>query len=504
MQELEPTGSRYTTKALTETLWLYDVTCIGLILAFMAIALLWNYQGLPLQYWDESRNANNALEMALSANWLVPSYGGSPDHWNTKPPLLIWLMAGLLKLDLPPLLAVRLPAAAAASATVIMVWAAIRYGLGDRLAALIAAMLLISAKGYTGIHGAHTGDYDSLLAFFTTAYLLCLWQVLIRPKHTQTLWLLAAGSGLVGAVMTKGPAGLFGLIGLGLYLIASRQLWRVITDWRWWLVVLGAGSICIAYYLTRERYDAGYLQAVWANELGGRYGETNEAHYHSPWFYLHAIFKDFQPGCLLLLLSFSLLGANNARRQLMHVTLITGAGILLLLSCAKTQLYWYLMPVYPLLAIAAAIAIVDALHRFKWRARVKLALLIVFIALPALISLYRNAIGLPQKAQQQNTTSQYGQLLQTLTHKKLLPKEFTLVDDGIENSAGLIDYNPELQFYAELQRTKGYVIHVATLHKATATEGFIASCDHKNTAPLRRLITTPLIDNAICVAGYRN
>ena len=70
---------------------------LGALLALWAGVLVERYDAVPLQLWDESRNANNALELALSARglsgWRAPTFGGAPDHWNTKPPLLIWLMA---------------------------------------------------------------------------------------------------------------------------------------------------------------------------------------------------------------------------------------------------------------------------------------------------------------------------------------------------------------------------------------------------------------------------
>ena len=65
---------------------LWDMLSLGalLLVGFCLVAL--RYDSLPLLFWDESRAANNALEMVRSGHWLVPSYGGVPDHWQTKPP----------------------------------------------------------------------------------------------------------------------------------------------------------------------------------------------------------------------------------------------------------------------------------------------------------------------------------------------------------------------------------------------------------------------------------
>lgn len=505
MQSLDASESCYQVNASRIAPWLVDLLCIGGLIISALIALLWNYQGLPMQYWDESRNANNALEMALGANWLVPTYESLPDHWNTKPPLLIWLMASLIKLGLPPLLAVRLPSALAAAVTLFMVWAAVRFGLRDKMAALLAAALLLSSKGFTGIHGAHTGDYDTLLTLFTTGYVLSVWQALAQQGRRKIVWMLSAGICLVLAVMTKGPAGVFGVIGLGLFLLLTGQLLNVINDWRWWLTALVACSISSSYYFLRESYDSGYLQAVWMNELGGRYTETNESHYQGMWFYLRELLKQFVPGCLFLfLLSFPLLGADVARKRLTQITFLSGAGILIILSIAKTQLHWYLIPVIPLLCIAAAIALVDTIKRMRAPVIYLRAFLVLFIALPVIFSIYRNAISLPAKSQHKVNISQYGILFNHLHANGQMPNQLIVLDDGIDNTAGFTNYNPELKFYAQLERKKGINIQVANLANVDAVHGLIATCDYKNTAALRNLVAVRLVDNQVCVAGYKD
>src|ERR1700730_8648375 len=76
----------------------WDTLCLGSFLLLGFSLLMLRYDQLPLQLWDESRNANNALEIARYGHWLVPTYKRGPDHWNTKPPLLIWQMAALIAL----------------------------------------------------------------------------------------------------------------------------------------------------------------------------------------------------------------------------------------------------------------------------------------------------------------------------------------------------------------------------------------------------------------------
>src|SRR6188472_2907303 len=48
--------------------------------------------------WDESLYAVSAAEMVRSGNWLVTTFQGDVDYYNTKPPLNIWLIATSFKL----------------------------------------------------------------------------------------------------------------------------------------------------------------------------------------------------------------------------------------------------------------------------------------------------------------------------------------------------------------------------------------------------------------------
>jgi len=64
---------------------------------------------LPIRLWDEARNAVNAIEMSQSHNWLVRTYNGIPETFETKPPLLTWFQVVSLKVFGYNELAIRLP-----------------------------------------------------------------------------------------------------------------------------------------------------------------------------------------------------------------------------------------------------------------------------------------------------------------------------------------------------------------------------------------------------------
>ncbi len=245
-------------KSETRNLWGW--IGLGALFLLALVLLVIRSDAVPMQLWDESRNANNALE-ALNGHWLAPAYNGVADHWNTKPPLLIWCIAALLKLGMPPLWALRSPSIIAAFATLGLVWGVLRYALRDPAAATIAGALLLTSWLYVGPHGARTGDYDSLESLFILGYVLTFWTAISeRPRPN---WLFGTAAFIIAAVLTKGVAGALAVPGLLVFaMVRSRALLVLLKDWRTWAAAAITVVACAGYYLTRETYDPGYISAV--------------------------------------------------------------------------------------------------------------------------------------------------------------------------------------------------------------------------------------------------
>ena len=81
---------------------------LGLLFVF-SIPFWLNVGVLPFRIWDESRNAINAIEMYQSGDLIVRTYKGSPETYELKPPLLIWLQVACLHLFGLNELAIRFP-----------------------------------------------------------------------------------------------------------------------------------------------------------------------------------------------------------------------------------------------------------------------------------------------------------------------------------------------------------------------------------------------------------
>jgi len=237
-----------------------------------------------MKVWDESRLANNAIEMVETGDLLVTRYDGEPEVWNTKPPLQIWLEAGSVKLLGIQNLAFRLPSALAALAAVLVLFIFVRRQLGDLWGAVLAVLLLLSTAGFVLVHGARNGEYDAMLVLWMLASSLTFFKFVWRPDEQKWLWLTALF--MVLGVYTKGIHGLLLLPGLLIYAVAIGRFKAVFGQRKVYAAAALALLSISTYYIAREQLQPGYLRAVWNNELFGRYAEVNEGHSGNVFSYL--------------------------------------------------------------------------------------------------------------------------------------------------------------------------------------------------------------------------
>jgi 4-amino-4-deoxy-L-arabinose transferase-like glycosyltransferase len=342
---------------------------LALITLLAGVAVFYRLGELPIYLWDESRLANNAIEMLAGSGWLVTTFGGEPDLWNTKPPLQIWLMSGSMWLLGPSEYALRLPSALAAYATAIVVYSFAKSETGSRFAGMVAALVLLSTVGFVAPHVAKTGDYDSLLVLTTTLGALAFYRIVeeIRssncvPRQWLTLFVLATAAG----VLVKGVAGLMLLPGFALYALARGAVPTILSRPASWVGLAALIGIPAAYYIAREWAGPGYLAAVQVNELGGRFFETIEGHDAGPRYYLDELIRPWRPGSSSNLFSAApwswfvplavVAGLFSPRHR--AGTAFLGLVVIVyvaIISVAQTKLGWYLAPVYPLMSVLLAL-----------------------------------------------------------------------------------------------------------------------------------------------------
>ncbi len=464
------------------------------MLALGAVFLFAELPMLPVVIWDESRLACNAMEMRQTGLSLITTYDFRPDLWNTKPPLLIWLMDASMAIFGPSPWALRLPSAAAALATAALVmgfsWRMTR----SALVTVAAGLLLIASPGFFSKHVALTGDYDALLYLLTTGYALSAFFNIsrVRPRPAAVL---ATAALIAGAVLTKGVAGLVPGVGLLAYVVLTRRWMRLLTSPVYLLGGALAGVVAGGYYWLREAASTGYLQAVWNNELVGRYVGTIKGHARQYYYYLVMVFTTFGfsigPAPLPLLAVYPKL--TGKRRAAARLCLCMTAGLLVVLTLGQTKIRWYAAPIYPFLAVFCAITLEAWLKGLSeqprgWlrltRRRAEVATGVAAAILVAVVIPYRY-LYVPHTLD--TPTTRYGALLAQLRGEGA--RKVYVVDGGEANTENMINYTPQLHYYALVFREHGLQVQEAiSLSPASVrSSDVVATCDGRWTAQVSSL-----------------
>lgn len=412
---------------------------LAVVLLLIALPLFAHLEDWPIRWWDEARLATNALEMSQNNNWIVTHYWGEPDMWNTKPPLMVWLMALSIKIFGYNELAVRLPAALASVGTCLLLyWFAARR-LQKPLLGILAVLVLITAPGFMLEHVARTGDYDALLICLSTAYSLLFFWFLEEKKNSTLLWFFVA---LSAAALTKGIAGLLFCPALLLYALLRKEIISILKNKYFYLGLLLFLVLVPGYYLLREQYNPGYWQAVKANELGGRYLNTLEDHHEPAGYYFRLLVKEYFKNWFLLLpfgiMAGLFLMGRQIRRFTAYLLLLTGS-FLAVISTGGTKLSWYAAPLLPFLALLVALMICffagylsRAVQQVKSN-RPALVFLLLLMAVPYLQALDTALNPPPAAYARQNEL--LAAFLQEINKGRLKEDHFKVLDPPDQNIA---------------------------------------------------------------------
>lgn len=328
-----------------------------LFLIIIAYPLFGVLDKMSIRLWDESRLAINAYEMSRSSNWLVTTFDGAPDMWNTKPPLLIWIQALFIKIFGFGPLSLRIPVALACALTVYYLFRFLSKGVQNYMLGFIATLVLVSSAGYVCEHVARTGDFDGLLVLFTTLSCFSFFNFIEKENYKYLYYFFIF---LALAVLTKSIAGMLFLPALFIYTICRKKLVSVLKSKHFYLGLLLFITPVILFYVLREHYNPGYFKAVVDNEFGGRYLKTLEKHdYPFDFYYVLLYSHHFQywlPIAIMGILA-GLLHQHIFIRKLTLFSLLCIICFSLVISFSHTKLLWYDAPLYPFLAIITAIPI---------------------------------------------------------------------------------------------------------------------------------------------------
>jgi 4-amino-4-deoxy-L-arabinose transferase-like glycosyltransferase len=345
-------------------------TTVALLL-LLSVPFFWFLGDQAILIWDESRAVGHAWEMYAHGNWWILHFDGDDAFfWNTRPPVMMWLQAGLAKWIGFNEWSIRLPSAIAAWATMLLVFLWVRQATNNIWLGLFAASAMVGSNGYMAYHTARNGDLDSLLVWFTILASFSLYRA-TEGRQLLGRWLALACVWLALAVLTKSVAGLLMVPGMAIWVVYRKHfgaLWHS----RWWYVGLATFLLMVgSYYGYREWLSPGYLNAVWEVQLGGRYLSTIEGHKHPAYYYIIRLATSQFIGYWLLLIPLMVwpgyLSRDHGVHLLVRFAAFMSLSYLAIISLGSTKLPWYTMPSIPFLAILAASGGWVLLQRFNWQ-----------------------------------------------------------------------------------------------------------------------------------------
>jgi hypothetical protein len=166
-----------------------------------------------------------------------------------------------------------------------------------------------------------------------------------------------------------------------------------------------------------------------------------------------------------------------------------GGGLMIILSIDKTKLFWYLEPIYPILAILLAIISNRMLSmtptRSDWRYQIKPILIGTTLVCLTAKAAYSKVYDLHRY--DAATTGRYGAVFAQL--EKAGYRRFRTVDGGVVNAMNRPNYNPQLRFYTLVWRDRGIDVDSGDpAHLAASGQGAVViTCGARYLADVRAL-----------------
>lgn len=323
--------------------WTERLIVIALLVAGLFVFTL-NLGSLPLRDWDEGTVAQVAREILQapenSDRWLFPTLWEQP--YLNKPPLVHDLIALFYRWGGVNETAARLP-----SALLMAVSVPFTYALGKELflmrqPALLSALIYLTTLPLVR-HG-RLAMLDGAVVCFT---IILMWSVLRSRRDLR--WCLGIGLSLSLIGLTKGIMALL-LGGIAFIFLAwdTPRLFRSIYFWSG--LIIGCVPVVSWYGLQGLHYQETFVETAVFSQSFSRLWRAVDNNGGPPWYYLQRLLH-FLPW-LLFAFSGLHLAWKNQIWSWSKLVLVWSGVYFLVITLMSTKLPWYILPLYPALALA--------------------------------------------------------------------------------------------------------------------------------------------------------
>ena len=315
--------------------------------------------------YDEAIYAKVAKNI-VDGKGIATLYWNLNTAWFEKPPLYMWLTAPLLKITgyMLSSWAVRFWSAMFGFGTVIITFllAKKKFGL---FTGFVSAIVLTTTIHY--LYYSKIGMLDISVTFFITSALY-----IYIMKKRNFISALAIGILIGMAVLTKAIVGLLPLAVIGLFellLIYDKKTKIKQSINRLVFIILGLLLIALPWHVYesiqfgRDFWNSYFFQQIVERGVTGTQGKS------APFFWYLVVLKVSMRFWFIALIPslFIVLYKAYLKKNLYKLLLIWALTFFLFFSISNTKLIWYIIPIYPVLAIIVGIGATNVFTFLKTR-----------------------------------------------------------------------------------------------------------------------------------------
>ena len=338
---------------------------IGLAFFIFSIRL---YDG-PLRTYDECYYAGQAKEILVTGDALTMHHALNANYEND--PLYLWSMALMFKIFGVSEFCARFPSAVYGTLSVLMVFLTAARLRNYRFALLSS---LILAATWEFIRFSRYAHLDVCLSFFTAAAIYFFIRhelaAVTGPKtggHWRLFYAAACGICVGFAVLSKNILGAFSITAIVIYYLIKGDF-KSLFSFNFIVIALCAAALPGAWYLYQYNVNGLEFFRVHFGYILLKRAADNPVEAAPAYQYLKILLLTYIPWLPIAAAGFFLIikdfligksgsGGRNKRDDLFLYGAIFVIGYIGVMSMASAKKGWYIMPVYPQLAIISAFAL---------------------------------------------------------------------------------------------------------------------------------------------------
>ena len=300
--------------------------------------------------WDEATYAEVAREMTTSGNWLTTTW--QHQVFFNKPPLAFWTEAACFHFFRADAFWARFPSALAGIGIVLLTYLIARR-LVSSSAGILAAFVLMTINHFDRV--VREGMTDALLSLFIFLALYA-W---LRVRGDKPAWFYLLCAAIAAGGMVKGPAILVAPLAIAVdwlftrnpdklvarrhYVFGALLVLAVVAPWHIWMAV---------------EYGRSFISRYFGYELGERAVSVLTNSGGGPGYYLRIILYGAFPWSLVVLVAAA---QWIWRKRWDRSPMWAIAGVVLVgYTLVPTKHQWYILPVYPAIAVEVGALLAEA------------------------------------------------------------------------------------------------------------------------------------------------